>query len=38
MDKIKAVHIVPKSLQGDEIDYMFGYGTTDLSDPSNGMK
>ena len=38
IDKIKAVHIVPKSLQGDEIDYMFGYGTTDLSDPSNGMK
>lgn len=34
---IKAVHIVPKLLQSDELSYLFGVGEAVLSDPRNCM-
>lgn len=34
---VKASHIVPKSLQSDELSYLFGVGEAVLSDPRNGM-
>ncbi|KAJ5496896.1 hypothetical protein N7463_008883 [Penicillium fimorum] len=33
---IKAAHLVPKSLSGDEIAYLFGVEMLELSNPSNG--
>ena len=33
---MKAAHLVPKSLQSDELAYLFGAGNMDLSDPKNG--
>lgn len=35
--QVKASHIVPKSLQSDELSYLFGVGEAVLSDPRNGM-
>ncbi|MCJ1464996.1 hypothetical protein MMC07_003611 [Pseudocyphellaria aurata] len=34
---IKAAHLVPKSLQSEELAYMFGADSMDLSDPRNGL-
>ncbi|KAL8697688.1 MAG: hypothetical protein Q9201_007003 [Fulgogasparrea decipioides] len=34
---IKAARIVPKSLKGDELSYLFGVGEVILSDPRNGL-
>ena len=34
---VKAAHIVPKSLQSEEVSYLFGVGEAMLSDPRNGM-
>lgn len=34
---IKAAHIVPKSLQSEEVSYLFGVGEAILSSPRNGM-
>lgn len=33
---MKAAHLVPKSLQSDELSYLFGVGEIDLNDPRNG--
>lgn len=33
---MKAAHIVPKSLQSEELSYLFGAGEVELSDPRNG--
>jgi hypothetical protein len=33
---VKAAHLVPKSLAGDELSYLFGVGEAILSDPRNG--
>lgn len=35
--EVKAAHMVPKSLQSDELSYLFGAGEMDLSEPRNGM-
>ena len=35
---VKAAHLVPKSLNGDEVSYIFGVGELVLSDPRNGKK
>lgn len=35
-DRIKAAHLVPKCLKGDELTHLFGVGEVVLSDPSNG--
>ena len=35
---VKAAHLVPKSLNGDEVPYIFGVGELVLSDPRNGKK
>lgn len=34
---VKAAHLVPRSLESEELSYLFGAGTTDLSLPQNGM-
>ena len=34
---IKAAHLVPRSLQSEELAYMFGADSMDLSDPRNGL-
>lgn len=34
---VKAVHIVPKSLESEELSYLFGAGEMGLSEPRNGM-
>ncbi|KAL8686324.1 MAG: hypothetical protein Q9218_007185 [Villophora microphyllina] len=35
--RVKAAHIVPKALKGDELSYLFGVGEAVLSDPRNSM-
>lgn len=35
-EAMKAAHLVPKSLQSDELSYLFGVGEIDLNDPRNG--
>lgn len=34
---MKATHIVPKSLESEELSYLFGAGEMNLSEPRNGM-
>lgn len=34
---VKATHIVPKSLESEELAYMFGAGELNLSEPRNGI-
>lgn len=34
---IKCAHLVPKSLESDELAYLFGVREADLSEPRNGM-
>lgn len=34
---VKAAHIVPKSLESNELSYLFGAGEVSLSDANNGM-
>lgn len=34
---IKCTHLVPKSLESDELAYLFGVREADLSEPRNGM-
>ncbi|EEQ32089.1 hypothetical protein McanCB56680_005637 [Microsporum canis] len=36
-DNIKAAHIVPKALRGDELKHLFGVGEVVLEDPRNGI-
>lgn len=35
-DDVKAAHLIPKTLQGDEWTHLFGVGEVVLSDPKNG--
>jgi hypothetical protein len=35
-ERIKAAHLVPKCLHGDELTFLFGVGEVVLSDPRNG--
>ncbi|MCJ1405117.1 hypothetical protein MMC11_008343 [Xylographa trunciseda] len=37
LDLVKAAHIVPKSLESDELSYLFGAGAVMLSDANNGI-
>lgn len=34
---VKAAHVVPKSLESNELSYLFGAGEVLLSEPNNGM-
>lgn len=35
-ETVKSAHLVPKSLQSEELSYLFGVGEVVLSDPRNG--
>ncbi|RMJ23805.1 hypothetical protein PHISP_05326 [Aspergillus sp. HF37] len=35
--RVKAAHLVPKCLRGDELTFLFGVGEVVLSDPRNGI-